>query len=636
MPALAAMLIRVLIQAAVQTGIYIAIEKLISPLTDGAKEAYANLFGLSPEEAEDSIANTLIDAFAMIGIIGISIKTKIPTKVAEKLGFTSKGYTKRKLSAKAEAAAKTTAKVGRSTAAATPAEIDAIATTVAKSKGLGLSSVKSLLSIIATIVGVPTAFFFALAQYIDFANWQGPYQKTAQKVMSYFGLNPDTPMPNARTVSDDVWKKIYATIEELGPIGISFPFSGVDKPYSRQTLVDLVNEVAANITLSGGTANFKNVMGVVLPLVQLGGKTGTTAFDPAKSIGEFADGEFVPNVKVFSGVVSQGKIGGDFTFTPRPDDLIESMAELQSAINNNVAPYLAQLGAKIVYEIKTTSSVIVDGLRQLGKAQTVQRGNFTNGKPRMQTVVNKFVVADLYFVKDSDSRIKLDSLVLGPVDALKFNPTTTELVTVAAKIPTQIIATNTDQISEVVSSTPTVATKRQTEPVIMPAERSDAFLDAWNVSGKTILDYIRSINMSPIEAYDKLNRANTFTGNRANALNELTAFIQAGGTVAQAVSSPAPVSSSSSPISVSPTTTGQQAGSISADGMALQATSSPAATLWKASTLFEYYQALGKALPSIAERAKLYESLGLGKADFYVASAEQNTKLLYKLQGDPL
>lgn len=95
MPVFVASLIRTLIQAATTTGIFIAIEKLIGPVVDEAKRLVAKTFNISEESAADKIANELIDAFAMIGILGITIRTKIPTVVAEKLGFTSKGYAKR-------------------------------------------------------------------------------------------------------------------------------------------------------------------------------------------------------------------------------------------------------------------------------------------------------------------------------------------------------------------------------------------------------------------------------------------------------------------------------------------------------------------------------------------------------------
>jgi len=48
-------------------------------------------------------------------------------------------------------------------------------------------------------------------------------------------------------------------------------------------------------------------------------------------------------------------------------------------------------------------------------------------------------------------------------------------------------------------------------------------------------------------------------------------------------------------------------------------------------TLYEYYTQQGLPLPSISERAKLYEQFGLGSASEYRGTAEQNTALLRKL-----
>jgi len=51
-----------------------------------------------------------------------------------------------------------------------------------------------------------------------------------------------------------------------------------------------------------------------------------------------------------------------------------------------------------------------------------------------------------------------------------------------------------------------------------------------------------------------------------------------------------------------------------------------------AATLWEYYSAWGKSLPSFNERAKIYECLGLGSASSYAGTAQQNTLFLNKLK----
>src|SRR3990167_8851956 len=55
-----------------------------------------------------------------------------------------------------------------------------------------------------------------------------------------------------------------------------------------------------------------------------------------------------------------------------------------------------------------------------------------------------------------------------------------------------------------------------------------------------------------------------------------------------------------------------------------------------AKTLYEYYSSKGQALPSVSERAKVFESQGLGTATMYKGTTEQNTALLNKLSFAPV
>ena len=52
-------------------------------------------------------------------------------------------------------------------------------------------------------------------------------------------------------------------------------------------------------------------------------------------------------------------------------------------------------------------------------------------------------------------------------------------------------------------------------------------------------------------------------------------------------------------------------------------------------TLYEYYKANNQQMPTLAERAKIYESQGLGSAGSYSGTAEQNSALLGKLTSAP-
>lgn len=54
-----------------------------------------------------------------------------------------------------------------------------------------------------------------------------------------------------------------------------------------------------------------------------------------------------------------------------------------------------------------------------------------------------------------------------------------------------------------------------------------------------------------------------------------------------------------------------------------------------ANTLYDFYTGQGQKLPSVQERAKIYESSGLGSANTYQGTAQQNTALLGALQKLP-
>ena len=51
-------------------------------------------------------------------------------------------------------------------------------------------------------------------------------------------------------------------------------------------------------------------------------------------------------------------------------------------------------------------------------------------------------------------------------------------------------------------------------------------------------------------------------------------------------------------------------------------------------TLYEFYTSQALSLPSVSDRAPLYEALGLGNASSYTGTADQNAMLLAELLGD--
>lgn len=64
----------------------------------------------------------------------------------------------------------------------------------------------------------------------------------------------------------------------------------------------------------------------------------------------------------------------------------------------------------------------------------------------------------------------------------------------------------------------------------------------------------------------------------------------------------------------------------------LQTTAPPTVMVPGATTLGQYYQGLGQSLPSLQDRAPLYEQFGLGSASSYEGNEDQNIELLEYLQ----
>lgn len=629
-------------QAAVTAVSFWVIDKIFDKMLEEIKVHY----GLSDDDARIVIANNLLEAATFIGVGSATVASKIPIKLAKKLGFADAKVVKRLLSK--EATAKIIAKDGAGAAAKITGAVTTAETAefVAATRGISLAKVKSVLGIIATVVGVPTGFFFAFAQYIDFANWQGPYQHFFQRMLDKIGIHPDTPMPKANVVSADVWKRIYSTIEELEPVGISYPFSGVDKPYSRLNLADLIDEVAANMAKNGTSTSYKNVLGVALPLIQLKNKERTDAdidaiFDKISTV-KTTSTQSVSSpttTKVFTGIISQGVVGAGLSFTARPDDLIESAQELREAAANNLAPFLSSLLGKIVYEVKVVSSVITkDGFKQTGTTQRIKNGTDAQGNPKYRTVTNKFATLIVYAITDKGTRAKLTTIILGPVNSAKLTIGQNDLRTLETQLPADITTTSIKDIKgietaeSITISTPTVETQVPAKVTtkgwyvvftingigyqIGPyTDDNDAFLKSIEIDKKYRLQGMEVPRFDILEGDQGLQSYESVTQNTNEVDTSAPAQVQDKNTNGTMQVEKSDVQGGREIIYYPP-------------GM------TPNASLrLEPATLYEWYQINGQSLPSISVRAKKYTELGLGQASFYTGTAEQNTKLLNALKG---
>jgi hypothetical protein len=161
MPAIVAVALRYIVMAAVQLGLWSLLEKYGIPLLNSAVIAIMEAFGVSEETAKDIMANKVLVAFEEVGVFAISLRSKMPLKVADYLGFTTKGWSLRKLSPTLASKLEGPALSGTIKALATPAEVEAVAKTIAASKSLSVSPVVTFLKYIAVFVGLSSGALIA-------------------------------------------------------------------------------------------------------------------------------------------------------------------------------------------------------------------------------------------------------------------------------------------------------------------------------------------------------------------------------------------------------------------------------------------------------------------------------------------
>jgi hypothetical protein len=632
--------------AAVQLGLWSLIEKYGIPLINKAIIELMQVFGMTEQEAKDVMANKIIVALEEVGIFAATLKTKLPIKVAELLGFTSKGFAIRKVSQAVEVKLAKAGISATTAAVTTTAEVAKVVEVVAKGRGLNVGLVGSLFSGFINTIGKISIPLILAANVMDFGNWQGAYQKTFQKIFTGLGFPPDSPMPKANTLSPDVWKRIYSTIETLDPIGISFAFSDVDKPYSRANLADMIDEIAANLVKNKEQATYKTVIGIALPLIQLRGQPDITKMDKLNFVatalasgGSSGGATSVPTTKVFTGVISQGVVGQGLVFTGRQDDLIESVAELRSAAANNLAPFLAALPAKVVYEVKVVASITTkDGFKQTGTTQKILSGYDSKGVARYKTVTNKFAVLDLFVLSDRGTRTKISTVVLGPVDSAKFIVAQNDLRALETQLPSLVTTSNIHDITGIETVNPiTVTTPPQTTTPVATIQVDESVdtgfrFYSFSVNGEEYLEIQPWLGNIPF-GYTPLTQAQflelEFKKLKDNSTRWKAYFDDIHKRYPNALA-------------------GGKSGYYIKDGVPYQTanvfvpvTSSPVGTakiqavkpVANATTLFDWYQAQGRSVPSIADRSVAYEGFGLGSRSYYTGTAEQNTKLLNALKG---
>lgn len=667
MPVIVAFFVRQFVIIGVQLGIFAAIDRFLTPMINEVLQAIVVAFGVNEEVAEDILTNEILTLVESLGLTVALSKARIPLLIADKLKFTTRGFRKRRLPTKAQLAVQNATKGKPVSKIIRPEDLSSIEAATAKAQGILPSRVRAVLQDITTVVGGPLLTLFVVAQFIDFAAWtSSAYKGTFRAIFAIVGLKPDEKMSSSRALSSDVWKKVLATYELNGAVGINDPYKLQTVTFTEKNLIDLVDKVAANLLLETGTAPTKAVLGNTQALIvfkdikatppQVTGGSPSVGGAPASS------------TRVFTGALNGGKLTDSTGFTPRPSDLIQSMGELEDSLRNNLSVLLPTLLGRFVYETKVVSSVLTrDGFKQRGAARQIQVGTNSDGTPKLKTVVNKFAVADIFLLRKSGSRTKVESITLGPTDAIKFNPKTQDLGRLDLFVKENIYTTTLDDVSEVVKEGVTttisvVEEKPKVVPVVLPIAPDDTILingTPLGIPGEgSVFIPLRPEGIAPVVYIRRGKIIHIFNLQEPGqaSLAEQGVHISHGTQYwtegiklfKEATDLDYYTLPQRNIADVEQGIRQQKYEYKSAKGFdrfrelaqggadVTTATSGPTpaqkADICRASNLFGYYGARGEQLPKIEVRSILYEQFELGPRHFYTATAEQNIALLAKLK----
>lgn len=641
--------LRTLVIFIIQSGVIVGALQLLEPVIDGAKSAIKKAFNLSDNDSLTYIANFLLDTIEIAGISIATFKSRIPLKIADKLGLTARNFKRGALPAKVSSGTNAPGAQARVAAGATKIPAAADASLIISTLKAGGAGVKSVLGFLERRLNTVFIAIIALSGALDFGNWEtGAYSDTMQKLYEKitFGLlKPNEDFRKSKTASDDVFGKVYNTMKISGAIAINDPYKYSSVPFTRDNMLDLIDQLGAKSLLATGSAATKDLIAASLPFIVFdktklyanGSTVGTTSASTSSASSSATTTSTLP--AVFTGLVSQGTLGDADNFVPRPDDLITDVNDLKTAAANNLAPFLASLPGRVRYEIKVVASYVdKNGFSHRGTTQRIQNGTYANGTPKYKTVTNKFAIANLYILTSKGSRTKIDFIVLGPVDSGVFQPSSDEVATLTSSLESSLTssysaasATSSSSKSGKGSST-TDSEPRNTredgkiEGVLLRKQEDGRNTYPLVYESKGVVYNSEFTGKDIASVLEYLNRGSSY---KVVSLAGLAPEeIRAGNYFDPGLPEDEVKAEKEQPASVS-------SGRVSSTQKETEATETPsesAAPLPRASTLYDYYQARGQSLPSLSERGVLYEKLGLGSASYYTGTAEQNTKLLNALQ----
>ena len=592
-----------LVQAGITAALYSVVDQILNKLQDVVRDYY----GIDDKSAGAIIVNGLLDAAAFAGIGAAVLAKKIPLNAAKRLGLDVKSPAKKTISAS----------VGQKIGAKDIA---------AAGKGA-----KSYLDTALKVIGIPAALVWltnAAANIIEPGIYK-PEQTNA--VYKSLGIPFQYPTGAAAGTpggfTSGEFTDYVRALETAGAYAISNPCLAQNVVFSRDAVAQLVDCIYGREAAAGNPTTASKLKPKLAPYIKT--RTSpvfTDSYATSSASASSAPASVSSAPKVFTGIVSQGTLGDGTNFVPRPDDLITDVTDLEAALRNNLAPFLAAIPSRVIYEVKIQSSYTTrDGFTVRGITQRVQNGTFANGTPKYKSVTNKFAVANLYVLTAKGSRSKIDSIVLGPTDAVSFQPQAGELnaletnvrktITTTYPLASKEIEDENGEPNRKVSTGPTAQEKREGNDPTASVGSSLTFKQ----SGQTTLYLYKG---------KYFYKSTQFKGTYRD--------INPGKAIAvQIASGQVKLENLTDDEYIPEPVTNQDAAAFLRGEWPPKAPLPPPPPAPpappKPKTLTEFYALTGDPLPSIQERAAEYDKLGLGSFLYYTGTAEQNAKLLEAL-----
>jgi hypothetical protein len=603
----------------VTTVIADAIANLLKAVVAGVSQHY----GISESDAKVVVLNKIIDIAALVGVGTATLYSKLGVKAAAYLGLDAAG------------------KKGIIFFASTEAKIAAADANPSLIATAGSTLWKAITAIPATKILMWLVFFGNVGDWFFFKT-----NLFAETLKNIFGIDisptlaKDAP-PAGFALSE--FNSYATSIEAAGVVGINSVQQQQEQLYTRDNLKLLLEWLYGQQLQNNAGLGIKTLEQAAQKYLIFKDKASAAPSTPAPAKSQ-ATTFSVP--KVFTGIISQGAVASATSFTPRPDDLITSANDLQTAIANNVAPFIAALPGKLIYEVKMQTTVTTkDGFTQHGTTQQIQTGTYKDGSAKYKTVTNRFAVLNLYILSDLNHKSKIAQIVLGPTDAAQFQPTQNDLSSIEQTIASTIM-TDTPPTTVAAATAQPLATDTASDaaPVATPLAPwqklpkftgnidssyllpRDGFAgELYHLVGKTLYVYTPA---DELVTDDEKHTVGNFGAQSELARQRL---LQLGVDINRFSLAPfiADIITQNKNVNAdyksffgftdAPTPT--------------QPTQSTTTTATDAiTTLYGWYASKGQSLPPVASRATTYAQLGLGPANYYTGTAEQNTKLLAALK----